>query len=66
MLNKQGKRMCDKDIEDLSPGDYKKTTSKSPTGVDIPTTEFADGTTQYDFGGMGGKVNYDEYGNECS
>lgn len=34
-------------------------------GNKVKTTRYSDGSTTYHFGGLGGDISYDEYGNEC-
>lgn len=40
-------------------------TEIGPSGSEHEVTYYFDGSCTVNFGGMGGKVNYDRYGREC-
>lgn len=40
-------------------------TEIGPSGSEHEVTYYFDGSCTVNFGGMGGKVNYDKYGREC-
>ncbi len=52
--------MCYMDLEELEQGDY-----ESVKEDDYEVTYYSDGTTTYHFGGPGGSMSYDEFGEEC-
>lgn len=41
------------------------TTEVGPSGSEHEVTWYSDGSSTVNFGGMGGKVHYDRYGEEC-
>jgi hypothetical protein len=43
----------------------KTQTEVGPSGSEHEVTYYFDGSSTVNFGGMGGKVNYDKYGREC-
>ena len=43
----------------------KTTTEVGISGSEHEVTNYSDGSSTVNFGGMGGKVNYDRYGREC-
>ncbi len=59
-------RMCYKDDDRLSELDYKdEYVYDYSVGCRYPSRTFRDGTSVVDFGPMGGKVRYNEFGEEC-
>ena len=54
-----------RDDYDFEQGDYKDTKVTTPSGSEVSQREFSDGSTEVDFGPMGGKVRYNSNGDEC-
>lgn len=52
--------------DDTFVDEFSKTrTEIGPSGSEHDVTQYFDGSSTVNFGGMGGKVNYDRYGREC-
>lgn len=53
--------MCEDNPDEMEPGDYEDET----TNEGFQRRSFRDGTSEVDFGPMGGKVRYNEFGEDC-
>ncbi len=57
--------LCRENKDYLESTDYKETYVDDHTGGKTRVTRYRDGTSTFHYGGPCGKVNYDQYGEEC-
>jgi hypothetical protein len=62
-----GKNNAQKSREDKKFRDSRSITEKRKTsgGGEVDVTTYSDGSSTVNFGGLGGSIDYDEFGREC-
>jgi hypothetical protein len=66
-MYKEGKNNAQKSRENKRYKDSRATTYKTKTagGGEVEVTSYSDGSSTVHFGGLGGSVEYDQFGREC-